>query len=1363
MRRQRFVFLMCVLFALIAVVGLGCKNQFLEKPTFGSSNVANNEQATGPTTGSVEGFGAPSGLKSTQGGYREITLSWNPVPDAVRYYVYRANTQFETFIQVGETGDSSTSYTMKVQSGADFYYRVTAVNHAGEESRFSTIVRGTSLAQPLVSGVEGVEGKEDSDVTVYWYMGNVDAYQTEVRYNVICYDEKGTELARVVVDGSKVNETAAVISGLIPNTSYTYAVEAYVVSAQDKVEKCNPIDAATARRLRPNAPENLVVQQGQSKDGITLSFNLPALVDVALPGGVYEQKPLYFKIYRREYEAGIEESQKTKKFQLIKDGFGLFTDNNGKTYAESGEQLVKFGASEESYTPGNTVTWTDTDDALDRGVKYEYKVQSFAYVANRDISSDMSVATNHGWLIAPATFGTGKYSTVKDNADNPEVEAKCNVAATLKFTFDFETMGVFYHYILEEQYWSLDVYGDDGVVEKPSELKDTQHKGFSSVKAVQDYTREFDLSNADTVGYYKYILYILTESQHEVSDAAVRLSVLGDTLVTDNIKLPVINLFAATSGYNDKVVLSWQAKSNYIYTVKYKEEGDETEHTIEHDELIKGTTRSVDNSDIQEVTYEDTVDEGKTRKYILHVNDGEGGRSSSWPIEAKTSSTPKPELANFEYGSITVNWDDVLADSYTISAQYQDTDVAKNNSIEAAQITKHSSAGTGKEQLHTFTYPTGYDNAGVSGLPVNVTVTANIRPVKIIHKLEGDEGSSYTVKEEKLDAIILSNTVVARTMGPAAITSTISKGTHEDKIEITWNKVEGAKAYAIIRNRMHITGSNKSTFQSTDTYIVEDTSNGDVHSATVKLAGGTISAPEKVKVAVAPASGDSTPVKFTLTDSLLDSLPAEPSSWEISQSQISWGAPYEYFVLPLTDASHEPEYNYSSGAKNVTLAEIHFKEANFAVGATSGYGWDVKASKGTYVASGSKENSAVKVTWTNSWFKDGSYNLYRRQENGSWEPVPNASGRSADGIIDSTAQPGIVYEYCVRPSGEPTQNDSYIAFASKVMDEVFTTEKASVGFVLPTPKISGASRGRKKDSAENWGVEISWDAVFVGSQVNRMLGGYLVEVYNPNNESPTWEVVKKFDFGTNGLDRADDKFSQVVADYAKLAVKTQYRLYFRVRAFTENGDVLSQAKPWTYSDGYDGSDVKWGARALTHEEFLWCASEVMRRGINSTVGSWTSHAGIWWKGTSSSGTTYSQSSTGVGMWAFVFDNVTENFMTIQGRIGAEADKTGHTPRYYFTNMTGVVNGTDKAGYWYANYDFLREDPGTTTSYSTLIAGDDITVIGTPTDVENGLYNGSIQFLDSGYSSGGRIDVTVNGSMKSLYGGFHQYTPLPGEK
>lgn len=1359
MRRHNLSTLLSVAFTLaILAFGIGCKNHLLSQPTFGGSQ--NGTQDNQQTAGSAVSFGAPANLQSTQGGSREITLTWDPVKDAARYNVYRASTQFDTFVQVGEAASDKASYTMKVPAGADFYYRVTAVNYGGEESPFSSIVRGTALATPLISGIEGVEGKEDSDVTVYWYMGNVDAYQDQVRYNVICYDSKGSELARVVVDGSRSDKTEAVIPNLTPNTDYQYKVEAYLITAQDKVEAGDPMDAATARRLRPNAPEELKVEQGQSKDGITLSFKLPELVDVALPGGLYEQKPLYFKIYRRKIVEGSTDTE--KGWELVKADFGKTTEAK-----EDEPQLVKFGAEDEEYTPGNLVTWTDTDKNLDRGVKYEYKVQSFAYVTNRDISSDLSTATNHGWLIAEAHFETGTYTTVKDNAENPEQEATENIAASLGFIFEFDTMGVEYNYILREEYWSLETYSADGQVETESVQKKTEDVPFSNVSDVKEYVRNFDLSQPDAVrGYYKYSLYILTQTQHEVAEAADCLTVLGDILVTDNISLPVIKSFSATSGYNNKIELSWKYHDEYIFEIKYKEDNDEAggEKTINHNTLIPQDTYSTDD----DVTYTDVVDEGKQRTYILYAKGKDGGRTSSWPITARSSSTPAPELGNIQYGEITVKWPDVVADSYTISAQYQDAAVANANKIESGTITKRiPTALQENEQTYTFVNPTGYDNAGVSGLPIDVKVTANITPVKTIHTLEGEEGSSYLITEEKLTPITLEKTLVSRTMGPAATTVTVTQGglTNTDSIDITWNRVEGATAYAIIRNRMHITGYKRSSFQSTDMYIVKEVQNTPTDgaetgtgtlSATVSLLGGTISEQDKVEVAVTPAA-DATPAKFTLTDTALTTLPAEPSGWETSQSQISWGAPYEYLVLPLINETDELQYDYSVGATNVTLAEIHLKQAKFTEGATSGYGWDVKATKGTYVAQGSTENTGVKVTWTNAWFSGDSYNLYRRPENGKWEQA-GVSGTNESGIVDTTATPGVVYEYCVRPSGSPSETDTYFAFAGKIMDEVYPTEKASVGFIMPTPSIDSASRNKQKDAAGNWGVQIIWPASHVGSQVNRMLGGYVVEVYNPNKSSPTWEVVKKYTFGEGGFNRADGKFTQVVADDAKLEVKTQYRLYFRVRAFTENGDVLSKAESWTYSDGYNGTYVKWGARALTHEEFLWCAGEVMREGIAKAT-NWTTQYdgwGIW--GVSDfgpvetksavGGSIHSESSWGVGMWVFLFDSWKGNFMTIKGRLGAESGGTGEVPRFFFTNMTGSVNGANKA-----EYDFYKD------AYGTSVSGEGITITG-PSDM-NGMYNGNIQFIDVGTTSGGHIIVEVNGETRTLYGGFKKYTTLPG--
>ncbi len=1166
MRRQRFVFLMCVLFALIAVVGLGCKNQFLEKPTFGSSNVANNEQSTGQTTGSVEGFGAPSSLKATQGGYREITLSWNPVQDAVRYYVYRANTQFETFVQVGETGDSSTSYTMKVQSGADFYYRVTAVNHAGEESRFSTIVRGTSLAQPLVSGVEGVEGKEDSDVTVYWYMGNVDAYQTEVRYNVICYDNKGTELARVVVDGSIAKETAAVISGLIPNTSYTYEVEAYIVSAQDKVEKCEPIDAATARRLRPNAPENLVIQQGQSKDGITLSFNLPALVDVALPGGVYEQKPLYFKIYRREYEEGSTDTEK---------GWVLLKADFGKTDTVPGEnetQKVNFGNGDEEYTPGAIVTWTD-ENKLNRGVKYEYKVQSFAYY-ERDLTSKYSASTQVGWLIAKAEFRTGKYDPVL-NEDNTAY-----ISATLGFNFLWDTMGLddSYHFLLAETRWSLEGDEDDST----SKEKETIFEKFTTIQAVNDYVRSFNsLDKKDARGYYLYKLTIFGAKNEEL----LVLNSLGRAIVTNEIDLPVIKLFSATSGYENKVELQWQHNPSYTYTISYSDESGADSQTIDNETLYTRDGQKIQPAEGEIVTYTHTVDSGKKYEYKLSVKDKIS--VDSLPIIASTSKKPEVRKTNPSYDSITVAWEDVPASSFAVSAKYADSDVATRNIIEPQELEGNDSDNLSKvERTVTFSQPAGYNDATISGKPIAVTVVADIPVTRTVHKLDGDVGSSYDITTESVETINLSTTTETATMGPALVGAKTSVGTYSDKITLSWNKVEGATAYVIYRNSLHISskssGNNLITeFEGTDKFIVTD-----VESETPSLTLDP--APTDTAFVAKYMSVARTDNKFTLTDMLcVEDLTDETlGRWHRAQSQISWGAPYEYIVLPLLTSTAEVEYDYETGPAVATVDTVALTSVPHEAGATKGYAWNVKATKGTYSENG--ENTGVKLTWTRPWaMPEHSYTVFRSEStNSEWVALSATVDKNATDFVDKDAIPGVMYQYMIAPAVNeqefyPHKNVAYKKHFDEIQDTNYIGERLANGFMLPQVKPNVTKKNL------DYYVDLAWNAPDTAGQKNYLFDGYVIEVLN-NNIDDQWHEVATLTFGDSIQKNPSYKYSVKNQQNNLLKVLRDYKFYFRIRSYIvdDTGEkLLSKAPSYTWTDKGENEYVQYGTRQVSLEEF----------------------------------------------------------------------------------------------------------------------------------------------------------------------------------
>ena len=1187
MRRQRFVFVMSVLFTLITVMGIGCKNQFLEKPTFGSPDTSNSEQ----TTGSAVSFGAPSGLKATQGGYREITLSWNPVQDAVRYYVYRANTQFDSFVQVGETGDASATYTMKVQAGADFYYKVTAVNYGGKESGFSAIVRGTSLAQPLVSGIEGVEGKEDSDVTVYWYMGNVDAYQNMVRYNVICYDSKGTELARTVVDGSKLTETAAVITDLVPNTTYTYAVEAYLVSAQDKVEKCEPIDAVTARRLRPNAPEELVVQQGQSKDGISLSFKLPALVDVALPGGLYEQKPLYFKIYRREYEAGSTDTEK---------GWVLLKADFGKTATVPGEnetQKVNFGNEDEEYTPGTVVTWTD-ENKLSRGVKYEYKVQSFAYY-ERDLTSKYSASTQVGWLIAKAEFSTGHYETTLN------AEETANESATLKFNFKWDTMGLdnSYHFLLAETRWSLEGDEDDAT----SKEKETIFEKFTTIQAVNDYVRSFNgLDKKDARGYYLYKLTIFNVKNEEL----LVLKSLGRAIVTNEIDLPVIKLFSATSGYENKVELQWQHNPRYTYTISYSDESGADSQTIDNETLYTKDGQKIQPAEGEIVTYTHTVDSGKKYEYKLSVKDKIS--VDSLPIVASTSKAPEVKKTNPSYDSITVSWEDVPASSFAVSAKYADSDVAARNIIEPQELEGNDSDNLSKvERTVTFSQPAGYNDATISGKPIAVTVVADIPVTRTVHKLDGDMGSSYDITTESIETVKLSTTTETATMGPALVGAQTSVGTYSDKITLSWNKVEGATAYVIYRNSLHISskssGNNLITeFEGTDKFIVTD-----VESETPSLAldpAPTDTAFVAKYMSVARADN-----KFTLTDTLCaeDTTDETLGKWHRAQSQISWGAPYEYIVLPLLTSTDEVEYDYETGPAVATVDTVALTSVPHEAGATKGYAWNVKATKGTYSENG--ENTGVKLTWTRPWaMPESNYTVYRAESISdteyNWETLSTPVDVSLLEFVDKTAEPGKMYQYMVAPSVTsvdlyPYKNSAYQKHYDELQDTKYPGERLANGFMLPQIRFEAS----KKDiDYSNVGgkVELTWHAPITAGKSNYLFDGYEIEVLN-HNLNDDWQVYTNLSFN-DSIQKIGSYSLKADNSNGLLKVLRDYKFYFRIRTYIvdEYGEkVLSKLPEYEWEDGKETDFVKWGARQLTLEEFAKLALTSIVEPIETVRGS----------------------------------------------------------------------------------------------------------------------------------------------------------------
>jgi len=77
-------------------------------------------------------FAAPTNVLATSPtttGSKSVTVTWNAVSGATSYYIYRSDSAYGDYTQVGNS--STTSYTNTVPSSGTYYYKVAAVGITG--------------------------------------------------------------------------------------------------------------------------------------------------------------------------------------------------------------------------------------------------------------------------------------------------------------------------------------------------------------------------------------------------------------------------------------------------------------------------------------------------------------------------------------------------------------------------------------------------------------------------------------------------------------------------------------------------------------------------------------------------------------------------------------------------------------------------------------------------------------------------------------------------------------------------------------------------------------------------------------------------------------------------------------------------------------------------------------------------------------------------------------------------------------------------------------------------------------------------------------------------------------------------------
>jgi hypothetical protein len=1036
------------------VMFFGCKNSLLEPPVLTNADSVSSTLCTEPLN-----------LVSSQGHKQSITLSWDAQLNAVRYYIYSSplNSEIESdYTRIGELNSTTPTYTFTVCSGNDCYYKVSAINAAGQESAMSVAVRGTSLAQPTISSVDHDTANGDTTVTVSWYMNNVDAYQQDIRYEVNCYADNSCSkvIETQSVSGATSTDCNATFTGLKPNTNYYYSVEAYLTSIQNDTETSDIVDEATARRLVPAAPVNCTASAGTSKTEIDVIFTLPNKVDISAGNGTYTENALYFKIYRRLHvDSGTE-----KSWELITSYFGYDSTNANYNAAHPFASTEAPTVQLTNYIPGTTVIWKDTSLNA-RGIRYDYKVQGYTDETTRIISSDSSSSTAIGWEMATLGFKTNGFKSTLKNTSESSGSGNPYINASVQFTATRDMYGTdsSYAFILSET--RMKFSEDNGNTEDTTGT--TVFTSFDSLASINSYVRSFDLTTPiNSRGYYTYILYVVPAGETTIDKQVDFTAAVGKLLVTDDSTLPSFADFgfSVEGGHSNKLILSWKYNSTFTYAISYQTcdatgAATSTESTSLSEEVITNLLSSA--TDGSTVTLNDSVPSGESRLYTFTANrvvDVTGTNFGS------TLGTPKVNfnISEKSYNAITVTWDDVQkANGYTIQLSDEAVITLSEGTTENYSVT---------DGVHSYTYnqPAGYNDATKAGNALTVKVCA----------------TNTTTNETTI------GTVNTCTLGPAAMAPTATQSMSYNSITVTWQSIDGAAAYAVERLQYNIPSSGSATVQKETLFTITP-------SCTVTANSGTVTGTTVTR----------TGAKYTLVDTYKPYSGSE-DGLQIAQSRIAWGVPFDYIIVPL--ASETDSFDYSTGSigSNVTYANI----AKIAKrGSTVGYGQNVSATKSEYA-------SKVILNWNAPCMSsviDLTPIVYRKpslDSTSAWKKYDASLNKDKTSytVEAENDYDYIPYDYAISyqlSTSTPTTLfvPSYEAELTSTLDATYSpTEQLNKGYFFALEPLVARNEGTTKTSnteeAETYSEKVTWT-----------LWDYTKRAVGPadNGSTPTYTIYEK--------------------------------------------------------------------------------------------------------------------------------------------------------------------------------------------------------------------------------------------------------------
>lgn len=1099
---------------------ISCKYDLVPEPTGNGKH---------ETISSSDKIFPPDSVTASQGLYRICELNWNPVKNAVQYLIFAADSPYDDFIQIGETSGKETTFTIQNEPTGNYkYFIIKAVNFFGTTSLGSKIVCSTTLDVPIITAIN--KNADGTNVDISWWMGNCSetTYMDSVQYKVIIYSKTKTKISESdFIPGTTTNYR---ITNLEPSTEYYFQIQANLKDSDQKPELSDLTNAETAHKVLPAAPMNLKVSQGERKDNVEISWDLPEPVDYCdKKTMIYSTHPVYFTIQRKLFGDSDENFTTLQNYiGTIKDAGLTFdcateTTNNSLLKITKGTDGIT-NANYPKYTSLSTLTYTD--ETAIKGKKYVYRIRSYTDDVGSELitSEETSFAEQEGWVLCTPTFSV--------NSEMNKQETKIT-SIDLDFDINFEDFGKNYIYLITYQRTQFGTADS-----KPDEEK---IYAASTTKNFNSYTFS-ELEDTNIHGYYSYSLYILnSDADRNIipANGSYIDKVSAQTIISvtdDATRIPEIKNFNVVSGYKNKFVLTWDKIDGAEYTVKWipYENGQPgelgTKVLTSKDYTISGNT----------VTFNHEAISGDRRLYSLFVTKDGIPDSKVYSQISETLGTAVPVMAKPDYKTITVSWPTVqqIDTDYTYTATYSDNTSVINDST---TLTEENGIITLK-----INEPVGYNDPARSGLPITLKVVSS-------NSKTGDSTSAE---------------INICTLGPALInTKAETENIQESRLQVTWNKIEGAAGYIIYRTKYNYNSDfTKWVFSKADTYFYN--SENDIFEASGKLqTNGADVSTSRAKITL---SGNT----YTLVDYDCPQTDAT-SSYEERQAEIKWGAPYGYVVLPVKNSVKDFVFGDDSNyLKTTDEGEAGFKytsEFTDQKTATKGFGFNIAAEK-------AQSLTQQVVTWAPPYFaklgKSFTPELYKRSVNGNekerWTKVNTNSAPQATTVsyYPSDDEKDETFEYFITYSNQlPTE--SIMNHLSKVLENNpkydytnVPSEQKNKGYLLYIPFTAGFGGENCVPTDSTYYSEvIDWNNLWDYSK--RSIGPKSAKVYvfNPDRpvyaegdtkkETPLWTELfsLKGDLSFN----EDSNATNITIDQA-----TESKVFVKPTHFT--GDTIGSTK-----------------------------------------------------------------------------------------------------------------------------------------------------------------------------------------------------------